>query len=299
MKMPSFRYSAFSDPRVALQVANELHRARNGSKGEGASIDESIDAERFVLDTLNKTGGLRNDLGRFDEISVVVVDLDMPGLDGLEFCRKITNPNIKKILLTGISADQQVIQAFNNNEIHYYLRKSDDNMEAMLEAAIKRMQHQYFVDISVNFKSDAIDHFAPLFSDPALADYFEELCVSLGVTEYYFHTNPSRYHLTLRHDSQSCLLVYTDEEVEAQLKILHEEDAPRSVISKIEARSHVPYFPTKDGFYIPELEKPESCLHQADLVPGDRDYYCALVGGNRSGNISYIVPSTPDGAFLH
>lgn len=200
-----------------------------------------------------------------------------------------------------MAADQEVIQAFNNNEIHYYIKKSDDNMAALLEAAIRRMQHQYFLDISAGWKSEAIDNFTPLFSDPVFADYFEELCASLGVSEYYFQTNPSRYQLEFKDGAQSSLLVFTDEEIQAQLKILHEEEAPRSIISKIDSRTHLPYFPTADGYYIAELDQPEQHLYPSNLVPGDKDYYCAIVGdtGSTGGNISYVVPSVPDGFTLH
>ena len=35
---------------------------------------------------------------RFAEISVVIIDYAMPGMDGLEYCRQLENQHIKKIL---------------------------------------------------------------------------------------------------------------------------------------------------------------------------------------------------------
>jgi CheY-like chemotaxis protein len=298
VKIPKLKCATFSNPHVALKFTNDLHDEKPRVFPKPDQL-RHIAEEVSVLDNLSQSNGLQRSKSKTDEISVVVVDLDMPGINGLEFCRRIQNPNIKKILLTGMSADQEVIQAFNDNEIHYYLKKSDDNMGAILEAAIRRMQRQYFIDITVDFKSEAIDNFAPLFSDPVFADYFEELCESVGVSEYYFQTKPSRYKLTLQDGNQCYLLVYTDEEIQYQLRSLHAENAPLALIRQIESRTHVPYFATADGFYIPDILHSGRCLYQANLVHGNKDYYCAIAGDINSGNTSCVLPSSPIGLTLH
>lgn len=66
---------------------------------------------------------------RFSEISVVVVDYAMPGIDGLEFCRMIENTNVKKILLTGQADEKLAIQAFNEGVIHRYIKKKATRMQ--------------------------------------------------------------------------------------------------------------------------------------------------------------------------
>lgn len=297
MKIPKLKCATFSNPHAALKFTNDLHNRKPRAFPRPAQIRRS--AENSLLERLSQFSGLRSEKSKTDEISVVVVDLDMPGINGLEFCRKLQNPNIKKILLTGMSADQEVIQAFNDKEIHYYLKKSDDNMGAILESAIKRLQRQYFMDITVDLKFEAVNNFAPLFSDPVFADYFEELCESVGVCEYYFQTKPSRYKLTLGDGKQCYLLVYTDDEIQYQLGALYDGNAPLTLIRKVESRTHVPYFATADGSYTPDIIHADRCLYQANLVQGDKDYYCAIAGDINTGNTSYILPSTPTGLTLH
>ena len=54
---------------------------------------------------------------RFRAVSVVVVDYDMPGLDGLEFCRRIEDPHVRKILFTGVADEKVAVAAFNDGLI--------------------------------------------------------------------------------------------------------------------------------------------------------------------------------------
>ncbi len=48
-----------------------------------------------------------NSVERFHRTSLVVVDYAMPAMNGLEFCGRITDPYVKKLLLTG-AADEKL-----------------------------------------------------------------------------------------------------------------------------------------------------------------------------------------------
>ena len=60
---------------------------------------------------------------RFSEVAAIVVDYDVTGLNGLEFCRKLDNTPIKKILLTNKIDEKVAIQAFNEGSIDYFIQK--------------------------------------------------------------------------------------------------------------------------------------------------------------------------------
>ncbi|MFT5083238.1 MAG: CheY-like chemotaxis protein [Lentisphaeria bacterium] len=295
IKNPHINFCSFSNPKAALDFTNES--TRQPARPEWGDLG-NMDAEEFFHGILNRSGQLRSNNTRFEEISVVVVDLDMPGIDGIEFCRKIQNPNIKKILLTGISATTKVLQAFNNKEIHYYLNKSDDNMDELLDGAIRRMQHEYFLELSRKLKYDALENSTPLFSDPALADYFDEICTRIDVKEYYFQTNPPRFHLELKNGSECDLLIYTLNDIASQLKIMDEESAPLELIKRVKKCAYLPLFPTRDGYYIPELGLALEHLHKSELVPGSQDFYCALTSPKLAHKDDTQV-ATPGSNSLH
>ena len=48
-----------------------------------------------------KIAGLSQQVDKSNEISVLIVDFDMPEMNGIELCRTLKALNIKKILLTG------------------------------------------------------------------------------------------------------------------------------------------------------------------------------------------------------
>jgi hypothetical protein len=210
-------------------------------------------------------------------VSVLVVDYSMPSMNGIEFCEKIKNSSIKKILLTGYATPADAINAFNKNTIHYYLKKSDGNMLQDLEVAINQLQHAYFNELSSSLKAGAIDSGTPFFADPQLANYFEETCESLEVIEYYYLTNPSRFALRTRIGSNFSCVIYTEEDMTEHLQILKEEGAPKTLYTARESRKFVPLFQTADGFYEPGIANAISNIYPATHILGVVNYYCAIV----------------------
>src|SRR5690606_33452954 len=67
---------------------------------------------------------------RFLPPTVVVVDYSMLEMNGLEFCIALSNPYVKKILLTGQADTDLAVQAFNDRLIDQYISKKDQNLAA-------------------------------------------------------------------------------------------------------------------------------------------------------------------------
>lgn len=290
IKSPHLYYDTYSNPLKALEKVNENYTKLLQQHSVSLDSDQEH-ASQFVFDILNKGNQIKTNRNRSDEISVLVVDLDMPGIDGIELCKQITSPNIKKILLTGVTATDRVIDAFNNADIHFYISKSEEDMDSLLEQAIARLQYEYFSDISSKVKADAIAGSKTLLSDSVFAQYFSGLRTSLGIKEFYFEPYPTRYNLELLDNSKGLLLVYSEEELQEQIAVLKEEEAPETLINAIQA-GEVPYFTTADGFY--EAQHPDVnrwTTYPANVIQGKQRYYCALL---RDSNIPqkkhYIFP---------
>ena len=247
-----FNVQTFDNTNSALAYINEYQReAELIAKNEKRKPQGESDA--WVKQVLTHKNVKRFDEMRIKEVSVLVVDYSMPGMNGIEFCEKINNLSIKKILLTGHATPTDAVRAFNNNTIHYYLKKNDGNMLQDLEAAIRQLQHAYFNELSSSLKAEAIDSGTPFFADPQLARYFQETCESLDVMEYYYLTNPSRFALRTSEGSNFICVIYTEDDIAEPLQILQEEGAPQTLYSAIESRKFVPLFQTADGFYEPGI----------------------------------------------
>lgn len=147
---------------------------------------------------------------RFAEISVVVVDYAMPGMNGLEFCRRIENEHIKKILLTGQADETQAIEAFNEGLIHRYIKKNDINAAEQITKSIYALQLQYF-----QAKSDTLVHRLPVtlpacLHDKKFASFFRELCEKNQVAEYYLLDEVGSF-LLLDEDANTSFFLLQDE----------------------------------------------------------------------------------------
>lgn len=256
-------------------------------------IDQAIDATQQPFDTLSSSYGselihsdtpIRDTLfsgikpmdnRRVLEPSVFVVDYQMPGMNGLDVCRHITNPYISKLLLTGIADEKIAIQALNEGTIDYYLHKSEADLSLRIVAAVKHLQHQYFHRLIKDYR---FYYQPPHLSDPAFNTYFTEICEELAIVEHYYMDSPQGVLLIDKKGKASVLLAYCEEEIKAHINHCHQQQAPRPLIDElIEGRS-IPFFPRRSYyFYDSSLLNWQDYLHKATHVSGCQTYFCSLL----------------------
>ena len=285
----------FSDPIRALNHANNLNNV-NWNAHNSTDYAYYSDSEQFIKNTLNLSVNKFTDHGRYDEISVVVVDYDMPEMNGLDFCRNLKNPNIKKILLTGQAGSDDAIRAFNDNLIDYYIKKSDDNLFANLTRAIFDLQNRYFIDISSYIKIRAIDNKQLLFNDSKLSNYFSRILEDHEVAEYYFMTNPPRYKLRSKSGATSNFLVYSRHDLNEQIRVIKEEAGPNWLVECLQSELYVPWFNTSDGFYDQDKFTHNRTIFLADVIKGQDTYYCAHV---KDDTRAFTPPMASNKTQLH
>lgn len=290
-----FTCITFSDPIRALNHSNNLNKV-NWNAYTNNDYSYASDSEQFIKNTLNLSVNKITDSGRYDEISVVVVDYDMPEMNGIEFCKKLKNPNIKKILLTGQAGSDDAIKAFNNNIINYYIKKSDDDLFENLSRAIQELQNRYFLDISSYIKIRAIDNKKSLFNDAKLSEYFSAIVRDYDIVEYYFLTNPPRYKLKARNGKTSLFLVYSRYDLNEQIRVIKEEAGPAWLLDCLKSGMYIPYFKSQDGFYDPESFDDKNTIYIADVVQGQETYYCAHITEDSKPLEPVLTPNQP---FYH
>ncbi|OAI50513.1 hypothetical protein AYO37_01015 [Opitutia bacterium SCGC AG-212-L18] len=127
------------------------------------------------------------DQNRFHALSTVIIDYDMPSINGLDFLEKIQFPGIQKILLTGEADAHVAVEAFNKGLIDQYLRKQDPNLETLLINAISKSQTCYFEHLSfplIDALSHNTNHPSALL-EKEFENYFYETLKSNNIIESY------------------------------------------------------------------------------------------------------------------
>lgn len=149
---------------------------------------------------------------RYSQISVVVVDYEMPAMKGTEVCKAISNPHIKKILLTGVADEEVAIKAFNEGLIDQYIRKHDPDYPEKLQAVIEAAQRSYFDDIfKTMLKGLEKSYYSTALLDPVFIDYFEKLLEQHQIREYYLVDALGTYFM-IDHDNQyKCLITMVED----------------------------------------------------------------------------------------
>lgn len=228
---------------------------------------------------------------RFKQISVIVVDYDMPSMNGLDFCRQLTDPALKKILLTGKADEKTAVQAFNQGIIDCFIPKHDVTAISSLNHAIKDLQQSFFLEIENSLANMLTTGFYTFLNDPIFIAEFRKICTSYKIVEFYLSSKPEGILMFTADAVPILLLVQTDEELFSQYEIAFDQAAPEELLSALKSNEFVPYFWRTKGVYRPECIDWHQYLFSADVLKGQKWYYYSLIknpaGVKLEGVISY------------
>src|SRR5699024_927571 len=143
---------------------------------------------------------------------------------GLDLCAQITNPNVKKVLLTGVADERLAIEALNIELIDFYISKRESGLAQRLRSIIAHLETRYFQDLYAWSRDSEVRNILPQLFDAAFADYFEDVIERLNIVEYYPLPDSRGFRLIDGYGQCKRLVVLN----EAQLNgLLHNADLSR------------------------------------------------------------------------
>lgn len=277
-----FLVRRFESPQAGLNHlvgADADHVARIARLGGYASADSPADeVDRLQILLSSYIGQLRGHLGRFETVSVAVIDLNMPDVDGLMICRALRRRPVRKILLTGNASERLALEAFNEGLIDRFVSKHDPELMSVITGHVRDMQEAYFRRVTTTIKDALSLKFLAFMSEPAFRRYFAEVCAERQIVEYYVRAHPPGVELIRADGQSSILLVLSEEEVAARAEMARLAGADPSMVGQMEAGEIITQFPTEGGYYEARfLQSWQMYATRANAINGNARWVTAVL----------------------
>ena len=269
------KMKTFTDPAQAMEAINasnqEITQSVLKAVGMG-NADTASDARvGFELSNMLK---LIYDKSRFDNIAVLVVDYEMPGINGVEFCQKLGDKNIFKILLTAEADKDTAINAFNSGAIDKFLLKTSANLYQELGDAIAELQCRYFKELSRSIADGLGDSFKTLLDNESYKEIFHQVVTSEKATEYYLVDGSGSFLFLNKQAEPIWLMVRHANEIDDQIELLEGYESSESIVTPIKQKEKILFLLSEAEYKKPVTEWVE---HMFNAEQFEVNYYYSIV----------------------
>lgn len=268
---------AFTNPIEALEYVNDSSAANrlDFSKFTREGEDDTADWHTIMLN-INELHNEIYNADRFRRISTIIVDYSMPELNGVTFCSKIVDPNIQKILLTGIGDGKIAIDAFNNGYINQFVRKDYSDFVGEIKGCLNKSLYRYFKKYTDYIAHYLTIHGNNFLNDPAFVNFFRSRCLAPQYIEYYMLDCFGSY-LLLEDSGKTILLsVLTEDEMQKIVEIgIDSGEIDPMVLEDLQSREYMLVHYDKAGL-LPPVRDWGRYLSPARKLTGYQTYYFSV-----------------------
>lgn len=289
----SASYQHFNNPEKALHYLNEVYKPNPFPNRYIQGVDEDKWEHRRLDVNIWDTHHEVYRPERFEEISVIVVDHSMPTISGIELCRQITDSNIQKILLTGMTDQNIVIRAFNEGIIHHYIRKQDHDMVEQLNQAIESAQWRYFNKLSeVTLKaiiSDDLVNYA--IADPNFQNFFKKLVKQYKLREAYLCESMGSYVFLTEDGVSHGLAVNSADQLEVSCDSAEALDIDASLLKELKKQKKMMFYHSRQAIFEPPAKEWKNYVYPPQILQGKRETYYYVFDSNLFDiDLSRVLP---------
>jgi hypothetical protein len=214
---------------------------------------------------------------RFCTPTVVVVEYNRPNGSGMEACEAVSHLPCKKVWLSSVDANEEVVEAFNRGLIDRFVRRGDDASLSRLNEEIEGLQDAYFLDRSRELHHRKLEGEAYGFlRDAVFNSLVRDLMDRYGFVEHYLFATPIGLLFFDADGAPMLMVVQTEAMMVRQFERARDRGAPAELLRELFECRVVPFFPTGDGLYSSQMDDPMQHCRTAMHCLGQSEYYWAL-----------------------
>lgn len=277
---PKFHYIQFHQPEAALEKmkATEQLVLEENSLIEALDAIEQLDNDynKFaVAVNINPIEKLRLNQKKYNQISTLVVDYDMPSMNGLEVCQELIKSPIKKILITGKADHKLAVEAFNDGLIDHFILKDDIDFYKKLNEAIDKLHLIYFSDLSRTLFNNLSKYQSFCLAAPIVHKFFLSYMQQNTIKEAYLIDSSGSFLLVDNQQQQSILAIKNKQEMEMIKELAETQQAPTTVIKSLEKGKMMLMFTSEDDYYA-SADNWANNLHPCQSIGKEQTYFFSV-----------------------
>ena len=268
-----------TDPDNAMLLINQSR----GDIVESIRMEDSdtVDCKRGLED--NHILNIIYDKSRFDNVAVLVIDYEMPTINGIEFCKKLKDKNIYKILLTAEADKDMAISAFNSGIINKFILKTNDNLYEEILISIEDLTFKYFNELAKSSLKGG-DSVKRLLNNDSYKKIFKEVMTNSDAVEYYLVDGLGSYLFLDKNAKPTWLIVCDQRKANEQADLLSGYGFAESTIKKVNDKENI-LFLLSDSEYKESALNLEKYIFESNKL--DDDYSYSVVSGSITKSISW------------
>jgi len=289
----------FTDPTIALEFV-QRQPTLPPLMDRCFTLQRRSPSEVLIHLDLNLIEQEINHLERFARISVVVVDYSMPVINGLDFCAALTDPLLRKAMLTGVADEKVAVEAFNAGLLNRFIPKHNNNGIGVILDFIDDLQQEYFSQYTARLKDTlAID--PPKFlTEPVIARHVETLMQRENLVEYYLVDTPPGLMLLKANGQIWRLVVMNEADMQQQAVFARAHEAPRSILNDLVKCKKIGLFlgDSPDNYFGDEKFPWHEYVKRAQRLQGVHTSWYVALWQNAPADIDFDPATSSYDAYL-
>ena len=213
---------------------------------------------------------------RFKHIAILVIDYQMPAMNGIEFCRSIDDKPVCKIMLTAEADQETAINAFNEGLIDKFLLKRDKALYQKLIDAIEQLKQNYFNQLSQIILENLGKEFKALLSNSQFQTLFHKVKKDSNAVEYYLIDPHGSFLFLDEKGNPTWLIIRSEKEVSEQISLAEGLGASSNILTPLKNREKLLFMFSESDYKRP-ISEWSSMLIDANKF-NDTHYYSVFNG---------------------
>ena len=268
-----------------------FHLIGNDSRNINQSIfklknDVNLDTtnDRIIGFDVSKVLNLIYDKARFDLTPLLVVDYQMPEMNGIEVCKKLKDKKIFKIMLTAEADKDTAINAFNDNLIDKFVFKTSENLYSEITLALHDLTQRYFRELTKNITDVLHNSINDLFDNELFQQLFTSAFIQAQAVEYYLVDNSGSVLFLDKDENPTWLIIRHEKELSDQFDLIQGYELPEQAMIAVEKKEKILFFLSEKEYKKPIIEWVDYLFDAQKL---DSNYYYCIVTDHLTDSISW------------